>query len=266
MESVRLIGSLLTTLAQPVANEPGHNVNWYQPDMSSQWQIQLQGTPNTGYSVDLFVLDLFDTPQNVIEDIQASGRHVICYFSAGSYEDWREDQSRFLPTDKGRDLDGWPGERWIDVRSQNVRDIMSDRIALAAAKGCDGVDPDNVDGYTNNTGFPLTYKNQLDYNRFLADQAHSNGLAISLKNNLEQVKDLVALSDFAINESCHQWNECDLLKPFIEAGKPVFHIDYLYANDPVARSRFCQAMQQQSFRTLTLPMALDDSYRLSCDP
>ena len=42
---------------------------------------------------------------------------------------------------------------------------------IAVQKGCDGVDPDNVDGYTNKTGFPLTAKDQLAYNKFLAQEA-----------------------------------------------------------------------------------------------
>ena len=80
---------------------------------------------------------------------------------------------------------------------------MSDRIALAASKGCDGVDPDNVDGYSNRTGFPLSYNSQLDYNRFLFDTAHDHGLAVSLKNDLGQIEDLVVYADFAVNESWH---------------------------------------------------------------
>ena len=266
MESLALISSLVSTLASPVTPSPHDGSdNWYQPATNSHWQIQLQGAPNTGYPVDVFILDLFDTSSTIIQDIHASGRHVICYFSAGSYEDWREDKHRFLPSDKGRNLDGWPGERWIDIRSQNVRAIMSDRIALAAEKGCDGIDPDNVDGYTNNTGFALSGRDQLDYHRFLAALAHEHGLAISLKNNLAQTHELVSITDFAINESCHQWQECDQLAPFIDAGKAVFHIDYVYANDSDARSLFCQSMREQSFRSLTLPVALDDSYRFSCD-
>ena len=31
----------------------------------------------------------------------------------------------------------------------------------AAKKGCHGVDPDNVDGYSNSTGFALSYGDQL---------------------------------------------------------------------------------------------------------
>lgn len=262
MNNLGLLGSILSSLINPPPHTP--STEWYQPTVDSTWQIQLQGPANTGYAVDLFILDLFDTPQSVINDIHASGRKVICYFSAGSHENWREDSDRFRSTDKGHALDGWPGERWVDIRSRNVRSIMADRIALAAQKGCDGVDPDNVDGYTNDTGFPLTGRNQLDYHRFLAQQAHDQGLAISLKNNVEQVEKLLPYVDFAVNESCHQWNECDRLAPFIDAGKPVFHIDYLYANDPLTRAGFCHVMNSRGFRSLTLPRALDDSYRFSC--
>jgi hypothetical protein len=40
---------------------------------------------------------------------------------------------------------------------------MSTRLALASSKGCDGVDPDNVDGYDNDSGFDLTPSTALDY-------------------------------------------------------------------------------------------------------
>ena len=77
------------------------------------------------------------------------GKKVICYFSAGSYEDWRPDASEFKKEDLGRDLDGWPGEKWLDLDSENVRRVMKGRVELAKEKGCDGVDPDNVDGYVS---------------------------------------------------------------------------------------------------------------------
>ncbi len=38
---------------------------------------------------------------------------------------------------------------------------MEARLGLATRKGCDGVDLDNVNGYDNDTGFPLTYDDQI---------------------------------------------------------------------------------------------------------
>ncbi|WP_414691363.1 endo alpha-1,4 polygalactosaminidase [Noviherbaspirillum sp.] len=79
--------------------------------------------------------------------------------------------NQFLASDKGNALSGWAGERWLDTRSANVRQIMQKRLDLAKAKGCDGVEPDNVDGYTNNSGFPLNASTQPNYNRILAAEA-----------------------------------------------------------------------------------------------
>jgi len=254
------------TAPAPDAGTAVDNSDWYRPAVDVAAQVQLQGTPNIGYDVELYVLDLFDTDSAVIDALHADGRRMICYFSAGTFENWRDDAGRFTATDKGRRLGNWPGERWLDVRSLNVRAIMADRLDLAVQRGCDGVDPDNVNGYSNRTGLPLTYQDQIDYNTWLADQAHQRGLAISLKNDLGQIDDLVAHFDFAINESCHEWDECELLMPFIEAGKPVVHLNYLYADDPVGRAELCLYTRGLGFHTLTLPQMLDGSFRYSCHP
>ena len=258
---------LSTGTAAASASDPAvTSGDWYRPAVDVNAQVQLQGTPNISYDVELYVLDLFDTDSAVIDALHADGRKMICYFSAGTFENWRDDAGRFTATDKGRRLGNWPGERWLDIRSQNVRAIMADRLDLAVQRGCDGVDPDNVDGYANRTGLPLTYQDQIDYNTWLAEQAHQRGLAISLKNDLGQIDDLVAHFDFAINESCHEWDECELLMPFIEAGKPVVHINYLYADDPIGRAELCLYTRGLGFNTLTLPQMLDGSFRHSCNP
>ncbi|MBG13994.1 endo alpha-1,4 polygalactosaminidase [Alloalcanivorax sp.] len=254
------------TAAAPATDPAVTSGDWYRPAVDVNAQVQLQGTPNISYDVALYVLDLFDTDSAVIDALHADGRKMICYFSAGTFENWRDDAGRFTAADKGRRLGNWPGERWLDVRSQNVRAIMADRLDLAVQRGCDGVDPDNVDGYANRTGLPLTYQDQIDYNTWLAEQAHQRGLAISLKNDLGQIDDLVAHFDFAINESCHEWDECELLMPFIEAGKPVVHINYLYADDPIGRAELCLYTRGLGFNTLTLPQMLDGSFRHSCNP
>ena len=105
-------------------------------------------------NVDVYNIDLFDTSAAVISALRSKGKHVICYFSAGSYENWRPDIRAFPASLLGRNLDGWEGERWLDVRKLDVlMPIMRARMEQAAKKGCHGVDPDNVDGYSNNTGF-----------------------------------------------------------------------------------------------------------------
>ena len=89
---------------------------------------------------------------------------------------------------------------------------MTNRTILAASKGCDGVEPDNVDGYQNPTGFPLTYQDQITYNTFISNISHAFDLGVALKNDVGQILDLVDLFDFTINEQCHEYNEVFLFK------------------------------------------------------
>lgn len=262
-----LLQKLTVTLLIFIIFSGTASANWYKPHLYTRASIQLQGTINTSYPVDMYDIDLFDTSATTIQALKAQGAYVICYFSAGSYENWREDAKKFLKTDLGQNLSGWPGERWLDIRSSNVRKIMKARMDLAISKGCDGIDPDNVDGYTNKTGLPLTASNQLSYNRFLATEAHRRNLSIGLKNDLNQVKTLVNVFDFSINEQCHQYNECHLLAPFVTAGKPVFNLEYQqrYVDDPAARQALCLDAATRNMRTLIIPHLLDGSFRIACD-
>ncbi len=244
----------------------GTSSRW-SPTVSDTWQWQLSGTINTGYSAKVYDIDLFDAPASTLNQLKSQGKHVVCYFSAGSSENWRPDFSRFGAADMGRPLDGWAGERWLDTRSANVRAIMKSRLELAASKGCDGVEPDNMDAYTNGSGFPLDAATQLDYNRFLAREAHALGLAVGLKNDVDQLAALAPDFDFAVNEQCHEYNECGGYAVFVSAGKPVFNAEYhsRWRNDAADRERLCQASRAAGLRTLVLPLALDDRFRFSCD-
>jgi len=123
-------------------------------------------------------------------------------------------------------VDGWAGEWWLNTNSANVRTIMTARVELAKTKGCDGVDPDNVDGYSNANGVGLTEDNAVDYLTFLADTTHSRGLSIGLKNAGGLVGKTLPIMEWQVNEQCVQFEECNLFQPFIDAGKPVFHIEY----------------------------------------
>lgn len=252
----------LTSEVQPL-NEGA----WYRPNAATTWQWQLTGTPNTSYDVEAYDIDLFDSSSETISALHNAGRRVICYFSAGSGENWRADYGGFLSSDLGCSLNGWKGERWLDIRSGSVWQLMLQRLDLAASKGCDGVEPDNVDGYANKTGFALSADDQLAFNRNLTNEAHKRGLAIGLKNDGDQVTDLVAYYDFALNEQCYAYDECNLYAAFPKADKPLFNAEYtvdLTAAQKLATT-FCTRALAANQRTLILPLVLDDSFRLSCD-
>lgn len=223
------------------------------------WQVQYTGEIDINVDVNVFNLDLFDTPPELIRELRRRGVFVICYFSAGSYEDWRPDASQFPLQALGKDMKGWPGEKWLDIRRLDLlASIMEARLELAAAKGCDGVEPDNVNGYENDTGFPLTAQDQLVYNRFLAAAAHRRGLAVGLKNDLDQLAELVPYFDWVTSEGCFRYRECHLLQPFLEAGKPVFVIEYELSPEEI-----CPQANQMGFYALIKHWELD-AYRVDC--
>lgn len=156
-------------------------------------------------------------------------------------------------------MDGWPDEKWLDTRNAGVRALMKSRIQQAASKGCDGVDPDNIDGYENDTGFDLSEADGADYVRFLAQTAHHAGLAYGLKNGgaiVEQVKDV---AEWVINEQCVQYSECALYQPIIQMGKPVLHIEYNKKEPAPAKfvNKVCNAKGAKGFSTLIKHMDLN---------
>lgn len=238
----------------------------WQPAPLTTWQWQLTGSLNENYPVQAYDIDLFETSADTIAALQTQGIRIICYFSAGSYEEWRQDALSFPTSALGNNLDGWPGERWLDIRNESVRNIMKIRLNLAVDKGCDAIEPDNIDGYSNPSGFSLSAQHQLDYNIFLANEAHSRGLSIGLKNDVDQVRDLVNYYDFAINEECFEYQECEMLAPFIRANKAVFNAEYkaLWRNNTAERNTLCTQSINLQFSTLILPLDLDDAFRFSC--
>jgi len=202
---------------------------------------------------------LFEVTSQDIANLHARGIYVMCYFSAGSWEDWRPDAHLFPEEIIGTDYEGWPGENWLDIRNiQALTPALEARIRMAGEKGCDGVDPDNVNGFENETGFPITYFDQLDFNLWLAKTAHNYDLDIGLKNDLSQINDLVPYFDWVLNEECFSYNECELLSPFYEAGKPVFVIEY-----ETAPADFCPRAKELGFNAIHKNWELD-AYREAC--
>jgi hypothetical protein len=232
----------------------------WQPHPGTSWQWQLSGTVDTSINAQMYDIDLFDNSAQVIAGLKAQGRKVICYLSAGTYENWRSDASSFPKAAIGAGVAGWPGENWLDTRDPTVRAIMSKRMDLAVTKGCDGIEPDNVDGYTNKPGFPLTYQTQIDFNQFLATSAHARNLSVALKNDLDQVADLVSSFDFALNEQCFQYDECDSLQPFLTANKAVFEVEYGAAS---LATSICPKANTANLDTLIKDLDLD-AFRVSC--
>ena len=249
----------LPTPVQTIVPVTGSTPEHWTPPLQASWQIQHTGAIDTTLPVDIYNLDLFDTSPETIADLHARGVKVMCYFSAGTYENWRSDAANFPASILGSPLADSPDEQWLDIRGlQLLAPIMLERIALAAQKGCDGIDPDHVDGYANETGFPLTPDDQLTYNIFLANAAHQNGLGIGLKNDLAQIPVLVSYFDWMLSEECFTYNECNLLEPFVQAGKAVFVIEY-----QLPAENFCAQSTTLNFNAIQKNTELD-AFHISC--
>jgi len=230
------------------------------PATSTSWQWQLTGLP-VAQTIDatLYDIDLFDNPASVVTSLHARGRRVVCYMSAGTFEDWRPDAGQFPSSVPGARVEGWAGERWLDIRQLDIlRPLMEARMDLCKRKGFDAIEPDNVDGYANRSGFPLTAEDQLRYNIWLATAAHARGLSVGLKNYFEQVERLVTYFDWALAEQCFEHDECHRLAPFINAGKAVFEVEY-----NLAPAAFCGKARALGFSAIRKNVKLD-AFRAAC--
>ncbi len=228
-------------------------------DPSKTFYWQLQDQVNLSRKEIVYDIDLFDNNETIIKFLKSQGKIVICYMNAGAWESWREDKDDFPPEVIGNPLDGWEGEKWLDIRNPQVLEIMKKRMDLAKEKGCNGIEVDNIDGYLHDTGFNLTYEDQLLYNKNLAIEAKKRGLLIAFKNDGDQVKDLINYFDFAIVESCYKYNECYLYEPFIKENKAVFDVEYNETN-------FLKACESNfsKIKFYYAPINLNGSFWISC--
>ncbi|UUU42347.1 endo alpha-1,4 polygalactosaminidase [Streptomyces sp. NBC_00162] len=230
----------------------------WRPPPGVGWQWQLTGKLDTSVKAPVYDVDGFTTTKEQVAALKKAGRKTICYISTGAWEDFRPDADAFPKATIGQG-NGWEGERWLDIRQlTELEPLIAKRFDMCRDKGFDAVEPDNMDGYRNTSGFPLTAEDQLSYNRLIAKLAHDRGLAVGLKNDLDQIPQLVGEFDFAVNEQCAQYRECEKLTPFIEAGKAVFHVEY-----ELPAGRFCERARELKLSSLQKRYDLD-AWRRPC--
>jgi hypothetical protein len=231
----------------------------WRPSLTDSFQVQYEGALDLSVDATVYDLDVDSTSAATVAALHAKGRHVFCYIDAGSWENYRADAASFPSSVLGKTMEGWPDERWLDIRQiALIGPILEKRMDTCVAKGFDGLDPDNVDGTSNATGFALKPADQLTFNRWLATQAHRRGLAIALKNDPDQAATLAPEFDAAVVEQCVQYDECEAFSSFVAAGKPVFDIEY-----SVSASRFCPVGKRLGIAMIRKRLALD-AYRADC--
>jgi hypothetical protein len=233
---VAIVALAALALGAGSAGSDAASGEWWIPPQHLTWYWQLQGAVKNAHPVAAYDIDGFENSSGEVSTLHAQGKHVICYIDAGTSESFRPDYSSFPASVKGRS-NGWPGERWLDIRALSVLEpIMQARFQICREKGFDAVEPDNIEGYANKSGFPLTAQQQLAYNEWIAGAVHSLGMAVLQKNDGEQTAQLEPYFDGALTEQCNQYRECADFQPYLVAGKPVLNAEY-----QLSTSRFCAA-------------------------
>lgn len=225
---IPLVALLVMFGSRPGATAQTPAPAWWRPVAGQSWQIQLSDSEvGEVLPVEVYDLDGFDTDREIVDLLHTHGIKVICYFSAGTWEDWRPDAGEYPEEIIGDAWDEWDGERFVDIqRIDLLAPILEARMDMCAEKGFDAIDPDNIDSYSADTGFPLTEQDQLAFNTWIAGAAHERGLAVGQKNVPELTAELESSFDFAVSEDCFDDSWCAELDPYIAAGKPVFAIEY----------------------------------------
>jgi hypothetical protein len=225
---------------------------WWKLPLHPTWYWQLDGTVNNDVPVEIYDVDGFENSAAEVSLLHAKGWHVVCYIDVGTAEDFRPDFDEFPKSVLGKS-NGWPGEHWLDIRQLSILEpIMTARFQMCREKGFDAVEPDNMEGYANKTGFPLTAQEQLTYNEWVANEVHSLGMAVLQKNDGEQTVEQEPYFDGALTEECNQFHECADFDPYLLAGKPVLNAEY-----KLPTKKFCAADEAAGLMGARFNLALN---------
>ncbi|KAH8656659.1 glycoside hydrolase superfamily [Tricladium varicosporioides] len=219
----------------------------WQPQLDTKIQVVLslevvinKNNPEISPSVEIFEIDLFRNEASTIDLLHKLGKKVICYFSAGTVEEMRPDYNLFDQRDFGMRLADWHGETYVNISSPRVWKLMKERIKLASDKGCDAIEPDNTDIYSNDGGgLDITAQDAIIYVEKLAQESRSYNMSMGLKNSQEILWDVSHLIEFAVNEECsysiQKWcipytNFTNPTTPGM-IPRPVYHVEYVNKTD-----------------------------------
>ena len=253
-----LVLLLLSPAALPAASASA--ASRWRPQQHLTWYWQLQGSVSNSHPAAAYDIDGFDSGASEVSALHAAGKRVICYVDVGTWENWRSDAGRFPGSVQGSD-NAWPGEKWLDVRQLSVlQPIITARFQMCKQKKFDAVEPDNIDGYQNSTGFPISAQDQLAYDEWVAKEAHSLGMAVFQKNDPDQARTLQPYFDGALDEQCNEYLECSSLKPYLTARKPVLNAEYQASLYP----GFCSADKAAGIMGVLYSLNLDGSTYQPC--
>jgi endo-alpha-1,4-polygalactosaminidase (GH114 family) len=198
----------------------------WKPTSGTTFDWILDGDIPASVNAEMIDIDGFDAETEEVTKLRNNEIAVIGYISVGTIENWRPDIGNYPSEIVGNDYDGWEGEKWVDISSDLLKPIIEARLDMLVSKGFNGIEPDNLDGYENSTGFTITEQQAIDFCKWLAGEAHERNLSIGQKNVPEFTSELVTSFDWILTEDmfAQEWEED--VKAYVTAGKAVFATEY----------------------------------------
>jgi Glycoside-hydrolase family GH114 len=252
--------------APGLAGLPSTTGSYPAPGSANIWDTDLFEDSNTAGA------GIPTSRSPVVRALHASGKYSICYLEAGAFQTGFPDASNFAAADYGGKaqqyrMKGYGNEWWFNIagfrhyvagRSStltgaavNIAAGLNRRIGWCALEGQDAIEPDDLDGYTNQGdtgvrggGWHLSRADSAGFERWLAHDAHAHGLAIFQKNDPANSAANVASFDGMIIEECNSYHDpCSGhggdVTPYLHAGKPVLNAEYV--EDGETSAKFCSA-------------------------
>lgn len=204
------------------------------------WQIGASSDSAIKVASDVKLIDIdgFTASAAKVAELKKQGLYTVCYIDAGSYEPGRPDSARYPSYLKIQQDPDWPAEYFLDVTdvfkpNSVLAGILTDRMKMCRDKGFDALEPDNLQNDENVHGGRITTQQQIDFNGWIADQAHLHGLAVFQKNGPDKIllkdrtgKMMVDKFDGILNEECQQFGECGPLAEYTRRGKLALNVEY----------------------------------------
>ena len=261
----------------PAATATPAATDWWKPLASDNltWQWQLQGEIDTSFMVDVYNVDI-DTPANKINELKARNVKLICYFSAGTVELFRDDENQIPQRSRGEQYEDLTDERWLDYSQfEEFSNVMLARMDRCKELGFDAIEADNVDAHNYEsrdefgnvvnigTNFNINLDHSIAYVRWLSAQAHLRGLAFGLKNAEEIASTVIDDIDYMITEDCYVDSWCDAASVLVEANKTVFMAEYTDLVPDFTPA--CEKAKMLGFSAIWRDPGLENETYLACE-
>jgi len=232
----------------------------------------------------------------VVRAIHAAGHYSICYVEVGAYQEGFPDNAHFARSDyggvgdKATQMQGYSNEYWFDLTgfrnyvpgrhgtlkgaAVNIAQALDKRFGWCKKEGQDAVEPDDLDGYTNKstggqTPWGMTQADAAGFERWLAYDIHSHGLAAFQKNDGANATAGARMFDGMVIEECNYYKD-----PCTGAGgdataylarhKPVLNAEY--TADGETTGGFCSADESAGIVGALFSVDLDGSTYRPCRP